>query len=303
MEDEGKEIGVIGIGAMGGNIARLLQDGGYSLVLYNKTPEGYEPFRGKRGFTIAGDLADLVKKLGKEGDRVVWMMVPGGDVTNGIVMQLSNIMRPGDIVIDASNSIYTDSIANYNSMRAAGVSYLDVGCAGGPDDLLNGATFMIGGDKDAYGRAEGIFKTLAGKNGTYGYVGGSGSGQMTKMVHNGIFYGIFPVYAEGVELLQRMSENANGSSLDMKEALRLLARSPPITTDIMGGITKAHANGELERPAGAPKVSEMVNRELDVAASMGVGLAITKAVLGGYASMSERSRSIYTAAKRIVTGH
>ncbi len=297
-----KQVGLIGVGNMGRNIAQNLHSQGYSLVLYNKTEDSYAPFRGKEGITIADSVEDLAGRVSSgAGSAIVWMMVPPGKETNDTVSRLSGIMRNGDIVIDASNSEYTDSMSNYGTMKRNGIHYLDVGCAGGPDDLLAGVSLMAGGDREAFDTAEDVLKVVC-KNGKYGYVGPPGAGHMSKLAHNMIFYGIFPVMAEGVELLDTMSKSKLNGKLDMREALRLFAAAPPITTGIPAAIGKAIEKG-LPKEAPEVALSPMVKFGLKEAGEMHVGLPVINSILGAYSSMSEGTRRVYYAAKRILTGH
>lgn len=297
-----KQVGIIGIGKMGGNIARQLHRNGYSLVLYNKDRVACAPFEGKERVTIADDLDDFSRKVKDPmNGAIVWLMVPGGMATNALISRLIGLQARGDILIDGSNSLYTDSINNYELLRQHGISYLDVGCAGGPDDLLNGVSLMVGGDRSAFEKAEDVFRVVCG-NGTYGYVGGSGTGHMTKLAHNVIFYGIFPIISEGTELLQAMGAEEPSRKFEIKEALRLLAASPPINNGITRAVSEAY---DVGIPEGDPKIaiSGMVDFGLIAADKLGVKLSITRAVLAGYGSMSKGSRCIYAAAKKALTGH
>jgi len=302
MPEKQKAIGLIGLGDMGKNIAQRLHDAGYFLVLYDRTDAKYGQFSGMDRKHLSSDVADLAKKLRELGETAnVWIMVPAGSATNSLASELSGLLRNGDIVIDGSNSAYTDSIENSKRLKEKGILYLDLGCAGGPSDLQKGVALMVGGEKLAFERAEDIFRVVSG-NGTYGYLGQSGSGHMAKMVHNGIFYGIFPVYAEGVELLLSMKEKGN-SDLDINEAMRLLKSSPPITTDILNAMSDVMGADQLPKDAPEIKVSEIIRWEEKKASEMGVSFTATSAVLAAYQSMSERSRRIYAAAKKIITGH
>ncbi|HIH50388.1 MAG: NAD(P)-binding domain-containing protein [Candidatus Micrarchaeaceae archaeon] len=296
-----KSIGVVGIGSMGHNIVKLLRDKGYSLVIYDRTSEKYSDYAADNGVYCAKDADDFVEKLRQqEGNAKVWMMLPGGAATNEFVSDISASLRRGDIVIDASNSMYEDSIANSRKLSDKGIYYLDVGCGGGPKDLLNGVSLMVGGEREAFEKAEDVFKTIAG-NGTYGYVGGSGAGHMVKLVHNIIFYSIFPVVVEGTEMLLRMGEDRKGE-IDMNEALRLLAASPPITTSITSAIAEAYTEG---LPDGAPEitVSGMVSEGVKKAHALRINPGIIETVLSRYPYMSKKSREIYAAAKKIITSH
>lgn len=298
-----KQVGLIGLGSMGKNIAERLHDSGYSLVLYNRTESRYAPFRNMESVYLSTDVQDFANRIGSASKgNIVWVMVPGGFVTNNLMHGLSALLRKNNIVIDASNSIYTDSIANYNVLKAKGISYLDVGCAGGPEDVLKGVSLMVGGDRLAFERAEEILKVISG-NGAYGYLGDSGSGHMVKLIHNLIFYGLFPIYAEGTELLLKMNAEKPDGSFNIEEALRLMKLSPPITTDIMEAISTAIVKGQIPSTAPQPKLSDMVKFGEREAEKLGVSFSVTKAIFAAYDLMSEESRKIYAAAKLIITGH
>ena len=303
MYKEAKKIGIIGLGNMGRPIAETLLGHGYSVFLYDPTASKYDPFRGKEGAVLSESVDDLTRKLHEGGEKaIVWSMIPGGEPTNTLVSKLSSLLSGGDTVIDASNSIYTDSIANYGVLKGKGVFYLDVGCGGGPEDMGKGVSLMVGGDREAFDLAEDIFEVVAGE-GSFGYVGGSGAGHMTKTVHNVIFYGIFPVYAEGIDMLARLKESFPGVRLDLDEAVRLLSAAPPINAGIMKSIR------DTEKEWGAPgkdveiHVSEMVRIGISGARACGATLYITKAILGGYQFMAGHPKRIYALAKRRLTGH
>ncbi len=299
-----KEIGLIGLGPMGQNIAKILHNDNYSLVLYNRTKEKYDSFSGMDNVYLSKDIQDFVGKLrGREKGAIVWMMVPAGPVTNNLVSELSKLLRKEDIVIDASNSIYTDSIENYKKLNEKGIFYLDVGCAGGPGDLLKkGVSLMIGGDKVAFERARDVFSVVAGK-GEYGYLGNRGAGHMTKMPHNDIFYSIFPAYAEAIELLVSMKEKEPDMHFDMKEALRLLKSAPPITTDIMEAIAETYEDKLPDGDVPEIKIADMVKHAQKRAEELGVSFSITNSILKGYPTMSKRSRKTEADAKKKITGH
>jgi 6-phosphogluconate dehydrogenase len=302
MPNQTKRAGIIGLGSMGANVARRLLENKYELVLYNKTTDKYAPFQGVDGVHLSKDLKGFARRLGESAEPpLVWVMVPGGSVTNGVVRELAQLLKKGSIVIDASNSLYTDSIANHEALKRRGVSYLDVGCAGGPDDLLKGVSLMVGGEREAYDQAEALLKAVCG-SGTYGYLGPSGSGHMAKLVHNIVFYGIFPVFSEGMELLLKLKGESPG--LDTDEAFRLLAKSPPITDGIMKAISDTIRNGKLpEGEAQTIGISSMVASGTQKAEELEVSLSIIRAILAGYPTMSKDSKRIYGAAKKKLTGH
>ncbi len=299
---ETKSIGMVGLGDMGSALTDKLYSKGYSLVLYNRTKDRCSRFEGMPRIQIADSLGDLAKRLeSQEGPSTVWLMVKGGQPTNGLVAELSGLMQNNDVVMDGSNSRYTDSIENYDKLRSNGIHYLDVGCAGGPSDIPTGVSLMVGGDRAAFDRSKSILMDIAG-NGGYGYVGGSGSGHKLKLIHNLIFYGIFPVYSEAAALLDLNQTGPTGFDID--ESLRLLESSPPINHDIMAAIRKAFKHGDMLNDAPPQiNVSEAVRWFDDNMKSLGAHLPVTDAILGMYSSMPERCRLIYSKAKRIITGH
>ncbi len=299
-----KEVGIVGLGDMGSNIARLLQSNGYSLVLYNRTKEKYSAFMRDDAVYCASDIDDFVKRLGISGNGIrIWFMLPPGTVTNQFISEISAILPKNSIIIDGSNSFYGDSIANYKMLADKGIHYLDVGCAGGPDDISGGTSLMIGGDMDAFNDSEDIFKALTTKGGTYGYLGRSGSGHMVKLVHNEIFYATFPAYAEAIELMLGMNQHGS-KDLKINEALRLLSESRPINGGIMKAITEALEKGSIpDGVAPEMKVSALVESGAEHASDFGVEFSITRKILEMYSSMSDNSRRIYSKAKHILTGH
>lgn len=293
---ESRTIGVIGLGNMGGNIARVLHGSGFELVVFDRSEDKRKAIEKLGNAAAADSVADLVRRLKRSGSATIWMMLPAGGATNGTVSELSGLLGKDGIVIDASNSKYEDSMANYDAMKGKGASYLDVGCAGGPDDVLSGVALMVGGDREAYERSKDIFKAVSG-TGTYGYVGATGAGQKVKLIHNIIFYGIFPVYAEGVAMLPKLG------GVDVTEALRLLKESPPINGSIMAAIEAAFRKGEVPEDAPAIKVSDIVKWGQEKAERLGAELPVTGEILRRYDRISGDSRNIYSGAKKRITGH
>ena len=205
------EITMIGLGKMGLNMAKRLLRGGHTVYASNRSaaPVAEAEAAGAKGLA---SLADL-KKLA--APRVVWVMVPSGAPTNETIDQLAGILSTGDIVIDGGNSMFRDSIEHHKKLRASGISFLDAGTSGGVWGLEVGYCLMVGGEKEVFARVEPIFKTLAPKDG-YLFVGGPGAGHFTKMIHNGIEYGMMQAYAEGFEILR-----ASGYGIDLKEVCHL----------------------------------------------------------------------------------
>ncbi len=198
------ELGMIGLGRMGGNMVQRLLEGGHHIVVYDPAKETVQASV-KIGATAASSLADLVNKLAKP--RAVWVMVPSGEPTETTINTLGNLLSPDDIIIDGGNSNYKDGMRRAAQVKQKGIHFLDVGTSGGIWGLKEGYCLMIGGDEGACRRMEQVFKTLApsAEHG-YAYMGPSGAGHFVKMVHNGIEYGMMEAIAEGFELMKAKKE-------------------------------------------------------------------------------------------------
>ncbi|HET9017088.1 MAG TPA: decarboxylating 6-phosphogluconate dehydrogenase [Thermomicrobiaceae bacterium] len=191
------ELAILGLGRMGGNMVRRLLRDGHHVVAYNRSPgPTHEAEQG--GAVGAFSVAEVIEKLAPP--RVVWMMIPAGDPVDAMIQSLLPLMSPGDILIDGGNSNWKDSVRRAADVTSHQINYLDVGVSGGIWGLQIGYCLMIGGDEAAYRTVEPAFKTLAPPNG-YAYLGGPGAGHFSKMVHNGIEYGMLQAYAEGFEIL------------------------------------------------------------------------------------------------------
>jgi 6-phosphogluconate dehydrogenase len=190
---------MIGLGRMGANMTTRLIRGGHVVVAYDRDAAAVQRSAGD-GATGASSLADLVSKL--SAPRAVWIMVPAGDPTDSTIGELLALLQPGDVIIDGGNSRWTDSKQRYLRCKDKGVSFVDAGTSGGVWGLANGYCLMVGGDADAVKRVEPIFLTLAPQDG-YAHVGPSGAGHFSKMVHNGIEYGMLAAYGEGFEILEK----------------------------------------------------------------------------------------------------
>jgi len=216
------QLGVIGLGRMGGNIVRRLMAGGHDCVVYDRDAAAVEGLA-KDGATGAGSLEDLVKGLSPP--RAVWVMLPAGGPTEETVATLAELMDRGDTVIDGGNSFYKDDVRRAKALEPKGLSYVDVGTSGGVWGLERGYCMMIGGTKAAVDRLDPIFKTLAPGAGSipltkraedadpravegYIHAGPSGAGHFVKMVHNGIEYGLMQAYAEGFDILRNKASEA-----------------------------------------------------------------------------------------------
>ncbi len=199
------ELGLIGLGKMGGNMARRLLKGGHQVVGYNRSPEITKQLASEAGLTPTFSIPELVNTLNKP--KAVWVMVPAGDPTDAVVDQLATLLDPGDIVIDGGNSFYKDDIRRAPVLAAKGLHYVDTGTSGGIWGLTEGYSMMIGGDEAVVERLRPIYETLApGPNEGWGRVGPVGAGHFVKMVHNGIEYGMMQAFAEGFEIMHTKHE-------------------------------------------------------------------------------------------------
>jgi 6-phosphogluconate dehydrogenase len=207
------QFGMIGLGRMGANMARRLMRAGHTCVAYDVFPESVEKLQAE-GATGAKTLAELAQKL--TGPRVLWMMVPAGNV-DATIEQLVPLLSPGDILVDGGNSYYRDDVDRAKKLAKSGIKYVDCGTSGGVLGLERGYCLMIGGETEVVAHLDPIFKTLAPgvgnvpltagqKDGTaqqgYLHCGPSGAGHFVKMVHNGIEYGLMAAYAEGFNILR-----------------------------------------------------------------------------------------------------
>jgi 6-phosphogluconate dehydrogenase len=210
------QLGVIGMGRMGANIARRLIKAGHECVVWDQAPAAVALVE-KDGAGGAADMKALVAAL--DAPRAVWVMLPSGPITDGAVTALGDLLEAGDTVIDGGNTFYRDDIRRAEALKAKHISYLDVGTSGGVWGLERGYCMMIGGEKAAVDRLDPIFAALAPGIGEipatarphgadprpeHGYIhaGPVGSGHFVKMIHNGIEYGLMQAYAEGFDILR-----------------------------------------------------------------------------------------------------
>lgn len=194
------ELGMIGLGKMGAKMTERLLRGDHRLVVYDHSPEPVQA-AAAAGAIPSDSMPDLVAKL--TAPRAVWIMVPAGDPTEGIVNALADVLAPEDTVIDGGNSNYKDSVRRAAALMERGMHFVDVGTSGGVWGLTEGYSMMVGGDKAAVDRLQPIFETLApAPDKGWGHVGPSGAGHFVKMIHNGIEYGLMQAYAEGFEILR-----------------------------------------------------------------------------------------------------
>ena len=212
------QIGVIGLGRMGGNIVRRLTRAGHACVVYDANPEPGAQLA-KEGATAAASVPALVEALGS-GPRAVWVMLPAGKITEDTIAQLGSLMKAGDVIIDGGNTNFKDDV---RELAPKGINYLDIGTSGGVWGLARGYCLMIGGDADTVARLDPIFAALAPGLGDiertagrekldpraergYIHAGPVGAGHFVKMIHNGIEYGMMQAFAEGFDIMRHRAD-------------------------------------------------------------------------------------------------
>ena len=210
------QLGMVGLGRMGSNLVRRLMPAGHECVVFDVNADNVKDLAGE-GATGTGSLEELLAAL--EKPRVVWVMVPAGDITEKTVSELGDGMDRGDVIIDGGNSYYRDDIARAGALSEKGIHYVDVGTSGGVWGLERGYSLMIGGEDEVVQRLTPLFEAIApgvqaaprtpGRTGEpssaeHGYLhcGSNGAGHFVKMVHNGIEYGAMAAYAEGLNILK-----------------------------------------------------------------------------------------------------
>lgn len=211
------QLGMVGLGRMGANIVRRVVTGGHQCVVYDHSSDAVKAMAGEENVTGVSSLRELRDKLA--APRLVWVMVPAGTITTGVIDELAGILEAGDIVIDGGNSYYRDDMKHAKTLADNGIRLLDCGTSGGVWGRERGYCLMIGGDQDAFDHAEPIFATIApgvnaaertpGREGRvaqpengYLHCGPAGAGHFVKMVHNGIEYGMMASLAEGLNILR-----------------------------------------------------------------------------------------------------
>ena len=182
---------------MGAGMTQRMLGGGHQVVVYDRSPDAIKASAAK-GAVASTSLEDLGQKL--KAPRIFWLMIPAGAPVDDTIQRLQGSASPGDVIIDGGNSNYRDSVRRAEDLRTKQLEFLDAGVSGGVWGLKVGFCLMVGGSEAVFKQVEPIFRTLAPANG-YAYVGPSGAGHYSKMIHNGIEYGMMEAYAEGFEIL------------------------------------------------------------------------------------------------------
>ncbi|MEW2297380.1 phosphogluconate dehydrogenase (NAD(+)-dependent, decarboxylating) [Streptomyces sp. NPDC006743] len=269
------QMGLIGLGKMGGNMRERLRNAGHTVIGYDRNPE----------VSDVSSMVDLVDQLAQP--RVVWVMVPAGGATQHVIDQLATLLKPGDVVVDGGNSRWTDDEKHAKQLHARGIGFVDAGVSGGVWGLKNGYALMVGGDKEHVDRLKPIFDALK-PDGPYGYVhaGRVGAGHFAKMVHNGIEYAMMQAYAEGWELLEKVDSVDN-----VREVFRSWQEGTVIRSWLLDLAVNALDDDEhLEKLRGFAEDSGEGRWTVEAAIDNAVPLpAITASLFARFASRQEDS--------------
>ncbi|MGW3506593.1 phosphogluconate dehydrogenase (NAD(+)-dependent, decarboxylating) [Streptomyces sp. NPDC000994] len=269
------QLGLVGLGKMGGNMRERLRNAGLTVVGYDRDPD----------LSDVDNLVDLVDRL--EAPRTVWVMVPAGAATQGVIDQLATLLKPGDIVVDGGNSRWTDDEKHAKQLNARDIGFVDAGVSGGVWGLKNGYALMVGGDEEHVRWLEPIFDALK-PQGPYGFVhaGKVGAGHFAKMVHNGIEYAMMQAYAEGWELLEKVD-----SVTDVREVFRSWTQGTVIRSWLLDLAVDALDDDEhLEKLRGYAEDSGEGRWTVEAAIDNAVPMpAITSALFARFASRQEDS--------------
>jgi len=263
------QLGMIGLGRMGGNIVRRLMKHGHSTVVFDKDPKAVAALAAD-GAAGSSALEDFVSKL--EKPRTAWVMLPAGKITEATIDALSKLMQAGDVIIDGGNTFWQDDVRRGKALKERGINYIDVGTSGGVWGIDRGYCMMIGGDQVVVDRLDPIFAALApgsgdiertgGREGRdvriergYIHAGPVGAGHFVKMVHNGIEYGLMQAYAEGFDILKNANIEAlpaeHRFDLDIADIAEVWRRGSVIPSWLLDLTASALAkNPTLERYSG-----------------------------------------------------
>ncbi|MBW4084129.1 phosphogluconate dehydrogenase (NAD(+)-dependent, decarboxylating) [Paenibacillus sp. S150] len=299
------KLGLIGLGKMGFNLALNLLNHRHELVVSDISPQAGLQLA-ERGAFAASSLEEMVTNL--EHPRIVWVMVPAGEIVSGVIDTLAGLLEPGDIIIDGGNSHYKESIARAEKLRGRGIYLFDAGTSGGTEGAEHGACLMIGGDSGVFAHVEPLFRDLAVERG-YLYSGESGSGHFLKMIHNGIEYGMMQSIAEGFELLEKSGFDfnyehvarlwSNGSVIRgwlMELAQNAFAKDPKLSG--IRGVMQSSGEGKwtvqtaLDLEASTPVIALsllMRYRSLEDNTFHGKVVAALRNEFGGHAVVQENS--------------
>lgn len=282
------KLAMIGLGKMGGNMATRLLRNGVKVVGYDRTPSVVDNLVAKEGMIGSTTVADAVSKL--EGQKIVWLMLPAGEITDNQIKELVPMLGKGDIIIDGGNSNYKQSIKRGRMLEEHGIGFMDCGTSGGIWGLENGYCLMVGASPEVGKTMEPILKALAPADDRgWAHVGPVGSGHFTKMIHNGIEYGMMQAMAEGLDLLKGKKE----FNLDLAEITELWRHGSVVRSWLLD-LTADALKGDQELKEIAPYVADSGEGRWTVVESVEQGVAapvLTLALQARFRSQDETGYS------------
>ena len=278
-------LAMTGLGRMGGNMARRLRRAGFEVVGMDRDPSIAKSLEKETGVIAATSIGEVIAEL--QAPRIVWLMLPSGEPTEQMIKELTPLLEPGDIVIDGGNSFYRDSVRRGQQLAEHDIRFADAGTSGGVWGLDNGYCMMVGADDATFKVIEPIIKALApGEDKGWAHVGPVGAGHYTKMVHNGIEYGMMQAMAEGLALLKAKEE----FSLDLAEITEIWRHGSVVRSWLLDLTAEALANDQgLEDIA--PVVADSGEGRWTVAESIDLGVAapvISASLTMRFASQDQR---------------
>ncbi|MDR6236082.1 phosphogluconate dehydrogenase (NAD(+)-dependent, decarboxylating) [Pseudomonas oryzihabitans] len=304
------QLGIIGLGRMGGNIARRLMKHGHEVAVYDRSAETVAGL-GKEGAIATDGLDGVIAALAQP--RAIWVMLPAGEPTEQTIAELADRLAPGDVIIDGGNTYYKDDIRRAKSLAEKGIDYVDVGTSGGVWGLERGYCMMIGGKSAAVERLEPIFEALApgygsiertkGRNAPderaergYIFTGPAGSGHFVKMVHNGIEYGLMQAYAEGFDILKMKNSDKlpedERFDLDLADIAEVWRRGSVVSSWLLDLTAQALAGDvALEKFSGSVADSGEGRWTIEAAIEEAVPVNVLSAAL--YARFRSRQQATY----------
>jgi 6-phosphogluconate dehydrogenase len=304
------QLGIIGLGRMGGNIARRLMKHGHEVAVYDRSAETVAGL-GKEGAIAADGLDGVIAALAQP--RAIWVMLPAGEPTEQTIAELADRLAPGDVIIDGGNTYYKDDIRRAKTLAEKGIDYVDVGTSGGVWGLERGYCMMIGGKSEAVERLEPIFEALSpgygsiertrGRNAPderaergYIFTGPAGSGHFVKMVHNGIEYGLMQAYAEGFDILKMKNSDKlpedERFDLDLADIAEVWRRGSVVSSWLLDLTAQALAGDvALEKFSGSVADSGEGRWTIEAAIEEAVPVNVLSAAL--YARFRSRQQATY----------
>lgn len=260
------QIGFVGLGKMGFNLALNLHRHGYEVVAFDVLATNVSNIV-LEGIKGVNSLHEMCQQLQQR--KVIWLMVPAGQPVDDCIEDLLPHLTPHDIVIDGGNSNFNDSVRRHNYLKSKGIDFLDCGTSGGVEGALNGACTMIGGNKAVFEYCESVFRDISVENG-YLYAGAAGAGHFVKMVHNGIEYGMMQAIAEGFEVMQRSNYN-----LDLQQVARVFNHGSVVRSWLMELVENAFLKDpNLEAIRGIMHSSGEGKWTLETALDMGIATPV-----------------------------